>query len=188
MALCWTSFSTWLHVLTAPLGTEHPSQQPRGTRSTKSQDQRGATQQRAHWWWLSASFARQEGSANLHLGRRVQDAYGSTGESSDGVNLVLSKCVQIFASVRLMPGAQAVLNAPVSMALLPSIFCQKGSVLAWCAERSCSSTTQIEGRQRERAKRKNIKSSWASLKTYLLWFLRLRKHMAGSNSALSSRV
>lgn len=172
MALCWTSFSTWLHLLTAPLGREHPCQQPRGTHSTKSQDQRGATQQRALVMALGI-FCLTGGSANLHLGRRVQDTYSSTGESSDGVNLVLSKCVQIFASVRLMPGAQAVLNAPVSMALLPNIFCQKGSVLAWCARRSCGSTTQIEGRQRERAKRKNIKSSWASLKTYLLWFLKL---------------
>lgn len=99
------------------------------------------------------------GKCHLHLGRRVQDAYGSTGGFSDGVNLVLSKCVQIFDSVRLMPGAQAVLNAPVSMALLPNIFCQKGSFLAWCAEQSCGSTTQMEGRQREWAKRKNIKSS-----------------------------
>ena len=42
-------------------------------------------------------------------------------ERSLAMNVVLSKCVQIFDSVRLMPGAQAVLNAPVSMALLPNI-------------------------------------------------------------------
>lgn len=47
MALCWASFSTWLHLLTAPLGREHPCQQPTGTRSTKSQDQRGTTQRQA---------------------------------------------------------------------------------------------------------------------------------------------
>lgn len=52
-----------------------------------------------------------------------------------------------------MTGAQAVLNAPVSAALLPNTFCQKGSFLAWCTERSCRSTTQIQGRHREWAKR-----------------------------------
>ena len=41
MSLWWTSFSTWLHLLTPPLGKEHPCQQPRGTHGTKLQDQRG---------------------------------------------------------------------------------------------------------------------------------------------------
>lgn len=186
MSLWWTSFSSWLHLLTPPLGKDTHANSLEGLTapSYKIREEPGwvllppAPQQRALLMAFGI-FAWQEGSANLHLGRRVQDAYGPTGEFSDGVNLVLSKCVQIFDSVRLMPGAQAVLNAPVSMALLPNIFCQKGSFLAWCAERSCGSTTQMEGRQREWAKRKNIKSSWACLRTYLLRFLKLFRKAHG---------
>ena len=99
------------------------------------------------------------GNANLNLGRRVQDAYSSTEGFSEGINLVLSKCVQIFDSVRLMTGAQAVLKAPVSRALLPNILCQKGSFLAWHAEQSSCSTTQIQERQRVWAKRKILKAA-----------------------------
>lgn len=99
------------------------------------------------------------GNAKLNLGRQVQETYSSTEGFSDGINLVLSKRIQIFDSVRLMTGAQAVLNAPVSMAFLPNIFCQKGSFLAWCAEQSCHSTTQIQGRKREWAKGKILKGA-----------------------------
>lgn len=44
-----------------------------------------------------------------------------------------------------MTGAQAVLNAPVSRAFLPNIFCQKGSFLAWCAEQRCCGTPESRG-------------------------------------------
>lgn len=70
-----------------------------------------------------------------------------------------SASAQIFDSVRLITGAQTVLNAPVSIALLPNIFCQKGSFLAWCAGQSCCSTTQIQGRHREWARRKILKGA-----------------------------
>lgn len=63
-----------------------------------------------------------------------------------------------------MTGARAVLSAPVSVALLPNTFCQKGSFLAWRAEQSCRSTTRIQGRQREWAKRRIFKGAESLLK------------------------
>lgn len=56
-----------------------------------------------------------------------------------------------------MTGAQAVLNAPVSVALLPNRFCWKGSFLAWCTAQSCHRTTQIWGSKGSGPREKYLK-------------------------------
>lgn len=88
-----------------------------------------------------------KGNVNLNLGRRVQEAYSST-EGFPMESVWFSATLFRFLTLRLMTCAQAVLNAPVSIALLPNTLSQKGSCLARCAEQSCWSSRDL-GRQRE---------------------------------------
>lgn len=75
---------------------------------------------------------------------------------SDGINLVLSNCVQILTLSKTQGSCQAVPNAPVSVALLPNAFCQKGSFLARCPEQNCCGTADL-GRQSGEAQTKYSK-------------------------------
>lgn len=55
-----------------------------------------ATQQCGSMVAFIIFYHNRKGNANLNLGRRVQEADSSTEGFSDGINLVLSKYVQIF--------------------------------------------------------------------------------------------
>lgn len=87
-----------------------------------------------------------------------------------------------------MTGAQAVLKAPVSIALLPNIFCQKGSFLAWCRVELLQYHTD-SGEAKRMGQEKNIKGA-ESAERHICpdFYTPFRKQTAGSISALISRI